>query len=316
MPYNAYNYFLSRLFQIVILRNIFMERYLLLFATNLLIVLTLSFIMVLLGIDSSTWTGLFFVCLLFGLGGSLINLQLSIWFAKTFYGVKILDESSEEIHEKQKFIIQRTRELCQKVGLNSTQIGIYHSNEINAFATGPSNSKSLIAYSTGLLDHMNEDEIEGVIAHEIGHIISGDMMTMTLLQGLMNAFVMFAARALATVIDNYLDDEDTGFGGLSIWGYWILVWVLEIIFMLLAYMLISWFSRKREYKADEYSAKLVGKDKMVAALNSLKNIGVVDTSEKEQRDSLVFSKINNTKKKIYFFETHPDLEDRINNLNS
>jgi heat shock protein HtpX len=234
---------------------------------------------------------------------------------KNFYGVKILDKNSEKIHEKQEFIIQKTQQLCKKVGLNTTQIGIYQSSEINAFATGPSNSKSLIAYSTGLLDHMNEEEIEGVIAHEIGHIVSGDMMTMTLLQGLMNAFVMFAARALATVIDNYLDDEDTGFGGLSIWGYWILVWVLEIIFMIFAYMLISWFSRKREYKADEYSANLVGRDKMIASLNSLKNIGSVETSEKEQRDSLVFSKINNTKKKIYFFETHPDLDDRINNLN-
>lgn len=292
-----------------------MQRYLLLFVTNMLIVLVLSIIMVLLGIDTTTWFGLFIVCLLFGMGGSLINLQLSIWFAKTFYGVKILDKNSEKIHEKQEFIIQKTQQLCKKVGLNTTQIGIYQSSEINAFATGPSNSKSLIAYSTGLLDHMNEEEIEGVIAHEIGHIVSGDMMTMTLLQGLMNAFVMFAARALATVIDNYLDDEDTGFGGLSIWGYWILVWVLEIIFMIFAYMLISWFSRKREYKADEYSANLVGRDKMIASLNSLKNIGSVETSEKEQRDSLVFSKINNTKKKIYFFETHPDLDDRINNLN-
>ena len=271
--------------------------------------------MVLLGIDSTTWFGLFMLSLLFGMGGSFINLQLSIWFAKTFYGVKILDKNSDKIYEKQEFIIEKTQQLCKKVGLNSTQIGIYQSSEINAFATGPSNSKSLIAYSTGLLDHMNEEEIEGVIAHEIGHIISGDMMTMTLLQGLMNTFVMFAARALATVIDNYLDDEDTGFGGLSIWGYWILVWVLEIIFMIFAYMLISWFSRKREYKADEYSAKLVGKDKMIASLNSLKNIGSIETSEKNQRDSLVFSKINNTKKKIYFFETHPDLDDRINNLN-
>lgn len=292
-----------------------MQRYLLLFATNILIVFVLSVIMVLLGIDSTTWFGLFILCLLFGMGGSFINLQLSIWFAKTFYGVKILDKNSDKIHEKQEFIIEKTQQLCKKVGLNSTQIGIYQSSEINAFATGPSNSKSLIAYSTGLLDHMNEEEIEGVIAHEIGHIISGDMMTMTLLQGLMNAFVMFAARALASVIDNYLDDEDTGFGGLSIWGYWILVWVLEIIFMIFAYMLISWFSRKREYKADEYSAKLVGKEKMIASLNSLKNIGNIETSEKNQRDSLVFSKINNTKKKIYFFETHPDLDDRINNLN-
>jgi len=291
-----------------------MKRYFLLFATNLLIVIVLSIIMAFLGIDSTSWFGFFILCLLFGMGGALINLQLSIWFAKKFHGVKVINNQSEKLHDKQDFVLKRTHELCRKVGLSNTQVGIYESQEVNAFATGPSKSKSLIVYSTGLLNHMSEDEIEGVIAHEIGHIDSGDMMTMTLLQGLMNAFVMFAARALATVIDNYLDDEDTGFGGLGIWGYWILVWVLEVVFMILAYMLISWFSRKREYAADKYSADLVGKNKMIAALNSLKNIGKVKVSKKNERDSLVFSKISNTKK-LYFFETHPDLDDRINNLN-
>ena len=291
-----------------------MKRYFLLFATNLLIVVVLSIIMAFLGIDSNSWFGFFILCLLFGMGGAFINLQLSIWFAKKFHGVKVINNQSEKFHDKQDFVLKRTNELCRKVGLSSTQVGIYESQEVNAFATGPSKSKSLIAYSTGLLNHMSEDEIEGVIAHEIAHIDSGDMMTMTLLQGLMNAFVMFAARALATVIDNYLDDEDTGFGGLGVWGYWILVWVLEVIFMILAYMLISWFSRTREYAADKYSANLVGKNKMIAALNSLKNIGKVKVSKKNERDSLVFSKISNTKK-LYFFETHPDLDDRINNLN-
>jgi len=267
--------------------------------------------MALLGIDSDTWLGLFFICLIFGMGGSLINLQLSIWFAKKFYGVVVINENTENLTEKQLFLFKKTSELCKKVGLNSTEIALYESDEINAFATGPSKSKSLIAFSTGLLEHMNEDEIEGVIAHEIGHIVSGDMMTMTLLQGLMNTFVMFAARALATVIDNYLDDEDSGFGGLSIWGYWILVWVLEVVFMIFAYMLISWFSRKREYAADIYSSGLVGKDKMISSLESLKKSVNQILPKENKRDSIVFSKISNSKK-IYFFQTHPDLDDRIN----
>ena len=288
-----------------------MNRYLLLFGTNLLIILVLSIIMALLGIDSDTWLGLFFICLIFGMGGSLINLQLSIWFAKKFYGVVLINENTENLTEKQLFLFKKTSKLCKKVGLNSTEVALYESDEINAFATGPSKSKSLIAFSTGLLEHMNEDEIEGVIAHEIGHIVSGDMMTMTLLQGLMNTFVMFAARALATVIDNYLDDEDSGLGGLSIWGYWILVWVLEVVFMIFAYMLISWFSRKREYAADIYSSGLVGKDKMISSLESLKKSVNQILPKENKRDSIVFSKISNSKK-IYFFQTHPDLDDRIN----
>jgi len=250
--------------------------------------------------------------LIFGLGGAFINLQISVWMAKKWYGVQVINENSDKIHQKQDFLFNKCIELCKKAGTEPAQIGIYNSNDVNAFATGPSSKKSLLAFSSGLLNQMNEDEIEGVIAHEIGHVVSGDMVTMTLLQGIMNAFVMFAARAVATVIDNYLDDEDGDDGwGLSIWGYWILVWVLEIIFMFFAYILLSWVSRKREYAADAYSAQLVGREKMIAALRSLDK--PLQIEEKSERDSMVFSKINNSKK-IYLFETHPHIEDRIQAL--
>jgi len=289
-----------------------MNRYFLLFATNLIIVLVLSIIMTILGIDSSSWFGFAILCLIFGLGGAFINLQISVWMAKKWYGVQVINENSDKIHQKQDFLFNKCIELCKKAGTEPAQIGIYNSNDVNAFATGPSSKKSLLAFSSGLLNQMNEDEIEGVIAHEIGHVVSGDMVTMTLLQGIMNAFVMFAARAVATVIDNYLDDEDGDDGwGLSIWGYWILVWVLEIIFMFFAYILLSWVSRKREYAADAYSAQLVGREKMIAALRSLDK--PLQIEEKSERDSMVFSKINNSKK-IYLFETHPHIEDRIQAL--
>jgi heat shock protein HtpX len=289
-----------------------MNRYFLLFATNLIIVLVLSIIMTILGIDSGTWFGMAILCLIFGLGGAFINLQISVWMAKKWYGVQVINENSDKIHQKQDFLFNKCIELCKKAGTEPAQIGIYNSNDVNAFATGPSSKKSLLAFSSGLLNQMNEDEIEGVIAHEIGHVVSGDMVTMTLLQGIMNAFVMFAARAVATVIDNYIDDKDGDDGwGLSIWGYWILVWVLEIVFMFFAYILLSWVSRKREYAADAYSAQLVGREKMIAALRSLDK--PLQIEEKSERDSMVFSKINNSKK-VYLFETHPHIEDRIQAL--
>lgn len=291
-----------------------MKKYLYLIVTNLLILFVLSIVMAIIGVDTSTWGGFAVLCLVFGMGASFINLYLSVWIAKKWYGVVIINEASE-LTSKQQFLYNKCIELTRKAGIEKVQIGIYDSSEINAFATGPSKNKSLLAFSTGLLNHMNDDELEGVIAHEIGHVVSGDMVTMTLLQGLANAFVIFAARIIANVIDNYVDqgDGDEGFG-LSVWGYWILVWVLEIIFMMLAYLFISYVSRKREYAADAYSAELVGREKMIAALVSL-GIEPSVIPEEKKRDSMVFSKIHN-KKKVYLFETHPHLEDRIAALKS
>ena len=140
-----------------------MNRYLLLIGANLIIVLILSIIMAIFGIDSSTWLGFAFICLAFGLGGAFLNLQISIWIAKKWYGVIVIDENSNNIHEKQNFLYNKCIELCEKANIKPAQIGVYNSNDINAFATGPSSSKSLLAFSTGLLDQMNEDEIEGVL---------------------------------------------------------------------------------------------------------------------------------------------------------
>jgi len=288
-----------------------MKKYALLFLTNLLILFVLSILMLFLGIDGTTWSGFAIACLIFGMGAAFINLYLSIWIAKTWYGVVIIDNESR-LNEKQQFLYKKCLELCQNAGIDKVQIGIYESREINAFATGPSKNNSLLAFSSGLIDHMNEDEIEGVIAHEIGHVVSGDMVIMTLLQGLANAFVIFAARIVANLIDNYLAGKNRNNGfGLSVWGYWILVWILEVLFMMLAYLLISYVSRKREFAADEFSARLVGKQKMISALSSLG--AAVPYQKEEKRDSLVFSKINN-RKKLYFFETHPSLQDRIESL--
>ena len=291
-----------------------MKKYAFLFITNLLILLALSILMFFLGIDGSTWGDFAVICLIFGMGAAFINLYLSIWIAKQWYGVNIIDSESE-LSEKQKFLYNKCLELCKKAGIDKVQIGIYNSSEINAFATGPSKNNSLLAFSSELIIHMSEEEIEGVIAHEIGHVVSGDMVTMTLLQGLANAFVIFAARIVANMIDNYLGGKGRNNGfGLSIWGYWILVWILEVIFMMLAYLFISYVSRKREFAADEFSAKMVGKDKMISALRKLNLVNRLDIDEKEKRDSLVFSKIHNSKK-VYFFETHPHIEHRIEALN-
>ncbi len=279
---------------------------------NVLIIATLGITLTVLrqfGINlpiGNNHMGLFIFCLFWGMGGSFVNLMMSKWMAKKMMGVEILTTNGRGSQ-----LVQKVHQYARKAGLEKMpEVGIYESPEVNAFATGPSRNNSLVAVSTGLLSRMSDDEVDGVIAHEVAHIANGDMVTMTLIQGVMNAFVMFAARIVAGIINNAMKDED-GRGGLGWVAHMGVVFVLDILFGLLAMPVVAGFSRWREYRADSGGSRLAGKEKMIAALESLKStIDRVDTSQK----SFASMKISNKKSISELFSTHPSLDKRIKAL--
>jgi len=238
-----------------------------------------------------------------GFTGSFISLLLSKWMAKRMMGVNIIENPQGDLEN---WLLQQTSHIAQQAGFKMPEVGIYESPEINAFATGASKNKSLVAFSRGLLDAMSRDEIEGVLAHEMAHIQNGDMVTMTLIQGVVNTFVVFAARALAYVVQMFLNrGEEGGVGGFAYYGISIL---FEIVFGILASMIVFGFSRWREFGADYGAAKFVGKQKMIKALQFLANHKkAIDPSHK----SFATMKISDRPGFMKLFSTHPPLEKRI-----
>ncbi|MCS6961270.1 MAG: protease HtpX [Deltaproteobacteria bacterium] len=240
-----------------------------------------------------------------GFTGSIISLLLSKMTAKMLLGVQVIDP---RYPGEFSWLVQKVYEVAKKQGLSKMpEVGIYESPEINAFATGPSKNNSLVAFSTGLLNSMNENEIEGVIAHEIAHVANGDMVTMTLIQGVVNTFVVFISRVLAWAISSRLDEGKREF------VYFAVSIVLEIIFMILASVVVFYFSRIREYRADYDAAKSVGKEKMIAALEHLRRY----FEPYDEARSLETLKIAGGKKAsllAVLFSTHPPLEARIERL--
>jgi heat shock protein HtpX len=279
--------------------------------TNILVMVTvsiiLSIVMPMLGIDSRGLSGLAVMCAVFGMVGAFISLAISRWMAKRAYDIRLIDgnERDPELRE----IYQMVARLSKQAGLPSVpEVGVYESADPNAFATGPSRGRSLVAFSTGLLRAMGKREVEAVAAHEISHIANGDMVTMTLLTGIANALVMFLSRIVANIIDNFLrGDEDDG--GLGYIGYIIVVNVLEIVFMLLATIPLAAFSRYREYRADAGSAKLTSASSMADALKALARAVEIP----EQKDSFAMSKIS-SRGRLSLWATHPSIEDRIARL--
>ena len=294
---------------------VWFKRITLFLMTNILIMVMVSAVTRFFGLDPyvngavGNYQNLFIICLLWGTIGSFISLMLSKVMAKWMMGVKIVDNKSEYAH-----IVQMVHRLSKKAGLSKMpEVGVFQSPEINAFATGPSRSNSLVAVSTGLLQNMNEDEVEGVIGHEIAHIANGDMVTMAILQGIINAFVMFFARIVATLIDNALKKDDDG-GGLGFLGYFAVVTVLEIVFGLLGSMVVSAFSRFREFRADHGGAKLAGKAKMIAALERLQKNYQVLNQVKRENESFSAFQISSKNKFLALLSTHPSLDIRIKTL--
>ena len=286
------------------------KRIVLFLLTNLAVVLTLSVVVNLLGLDRYvTGSGLnlgslAMFCLVWGMGGAFISLQMSRFIAKRSTGMKLVDGQSGNADGD--WLYHTVETLTRKAGLPMPEVGIYESGEVNAFATGPSRSKSLVAVSTGLLRSMERREVEGVLAHEVAHIANGDMVTMTLLQGVINAFVMFLARAVAFAIasSGSRDGERRGNGG----GSFLVMMALQIVFGILGSMVTAWFSRQREFRADAGGATLAGRDNMIAALRRLMTTHeLVDT----QQAALATLKISGARGWMMFLSTHPPLEQRI-----
>ena len=278
------------------------KRIFLFLLTNLAIILTLTVVVSVLGIAGGPDLGSLAVfCLVWGMGGAFISLQMSRWIAKRATGVHLIDGRTGD--PQLDWLYQTVERLTRQSSLPMPEVGVYDSPEVNAFATGPSKNRSLVAVSAGLMRGMRQDEIEGVLAHEVSHIANGDMVTMTLLQGVMNAFVMFFARVIASMITR-TDDDRRGGGGM----YFLVVIVLQIVLGILASLITAWFSRHREYRADAGGAHLAGRERMVGALRRLAlNADAVDP----RHQALDTMKIHGARGCALLFSTHPPLEDRI-----
>lgn len=277
--------------------------------TNLAVMFVFSIILNLLGIDSRSTGGLLIFAALFGFGGSLISLLLSKTMALRAVGAKVITTPRTETERWVFDVVQRQSE---QVGIKMPDIAIYEAKDINAFATGARRDHSLVAISTALLESMTRDEAEAVIAHEMSHIANGDMVTMTLLQGVLNTFVIFISRILAQVVASALSNRDNSNGGGAVNGfvYFAIASVLEMVFGILASIIAMWFSRYREFKADAGSANLVGKEKMIAALERLKS----SYPPQELGEVRAFC-INGEKKSLSsLFLSHPPLDKRIEAL--
>jgi heat shock protein HtpX len=284
------------------------KRIFLFLITNLAIVATLTIVMSVLGVGRYVGPGglniesLAVFCLIWGMGGSFISLQMSRYIAKASTRMQLVNGRTG--NSELDWLYQTVERLTKQANLPMPEVGIYPSGEVNAFATGPSKSRSLVAVSEGLMRSMRRDEVEGVLAHEVAHIANGDMVTMTLLQGIINAFVMFFARIIAFALSRR--DDERG-GGTN----YLVVIVLEIVLGIFGSLITAWFSRQREFRADYGGAQLAGKERMLAALRRLgANRELVDPSHQ----ALATMKISGGKAWMVFFSTHPPIEVRIRAL--
>lgn len=279
--------------------------------TNVLVLTTISIIFMLTGAGSYIENGginfgsLLIFSAIIGFTGSFISLLMSRWMAKKMMNVKVIDPDGP-MNSQERQIVDMVHRMSRAAGITKMpEVGIYHSPEVNAFATGPSKNRSLVAVSSGLLQEMDDAAVEGVIAHEVAHIANGDMVTMTLLQGVVNTFVVFLARIAAFIASRFVKEE------MAPIVHFIAVIVFQIAFSILGSIVVFAFSRYREFHADRGGADLAGKDKMVHALRSLQ---AYTNRVTEEKDSAIASLKINGKRKSSLFSTHPDLNERIRRL--
>ena len=287
------------------------KRIALFLATNLAV-------MVLLGIVLSILQGVFGVSLgnnglllvmaaVFGFGGSLFSLAISKWVAKRTTGMHLIEQPR---NEGEAWLYNTVKRQAEAAGIKMPEVGIYDAPEINAFATGPSRNNSLVAVSTGLLRAMDRDEAEAVLAHEVSHVANGDMVTMALIQGVLNTFVFYLARVVGRIVDGFLSgNREGGGGGLA---YYAIVFALEIVFGLLASVITMWFSRWREFRADAGGAHLAGRGKMISALEKLARTYGQSTLPSQVRAFGISGSVGAGLKRL--FMSHPPLAERIQAL--
>ena len=282
-----------------------MKRVLLLIVTNIAVMVLLSIVVSVLGLDRwMTANGIDYFSLLvlsavFGFGGAFISLLMSKWIAKMSVGAQTIDGSEGTT---QYWLVQTVHNLADKAGIGKPEVAVYEGPP-NAFATGAFRDSALVAVSTGLMESMNKQEVEAVLGHEVTHVANGDMVTLTLIQGVMNTFVFFLARVVGMIVDRAVFRTERGIGP----GFYITVIVCQIVFGILASAVVAWFSRYREFRADRGSASLLGTPQpMIAALRRL---GGLDTDG--MPDQVKAFAIQNRSRLGALFATHPPIEERI-----
>ena len=279
-------------------------RILLYLATNLAILVLLGIVMSVLGLDSGSTSGLLIMAALFGMGGSFISLAMSKWIAKRATGARVIDQPA---NQTEAWLLSTVRRQAEMAGIGMPEVAIYNAPDMNAFATGMKRDDALVAVSSGLLQNMNKDEVEGVLAHEVSHVANGDMVTLTLIQGVLNTFVIFLSRMVASVINSSLSQNREG-GGLGFLGYMAVTIFLELVLGLFASLIVMWFSRKREFRADSGAAHLAGKQKMISALQRLK----AHHEPSQLPDQVAAFGIKGKQGGLAsLFRSHPPLEERI-----
>jgi len=282
------------------------KRVFLFLATNFAVLMLLSIVMSIFKVNPQQFTGLLVMATVFGFGGSLFSLMISKWMAKRSTGAHVIEQPR---NESEQWLVSTVRRQAEAAGIKMPEVAIYDAPEINAFATGPSRNNSLVAVSTGLLRAMNRDEAEAVLGHEVSHVANGDMVTMALIQGVLNTFVIVLARVVGRVIDSYLSGNREGGPGL---GYFAIVFVLDMIFGLFASMIAMWFSRHREFRADTGGARLAGREKMIAALQRLSMTYGESTLPKTVQAFGISGAVGHGLRRLFL--SHPPLEERIQAL--
>jgi heat shock protein HtpX len=285
-----------------------MMRIILFLATNLAVIAVASITLSLLGVGSYLEQGnnlnlnnLLAFCLVFGMAGSIVSLLISKWMAKRSMGVQLIEQPQ---NASEQWLYGTVKELANKAGIGMPEVGIFHSDAPNAFATGWNKNNALVAVSTGLLQRMNKDEVEAVLGHEIGHVANGDMVTLALIQGVVNAFVMFFARIIGNFVDKAVFKNEHGPGI----AFYVTTFIAEIVLGILASTIVAWFSRRREYRADEAGAALTSNAAMASALMRLKE---TYDQPSELSGELVAFGIRGEGKFSALFSSHPPLDDRI-----
>jgi heat shock protein HtpX len=288
-------------------------RIILFLATNLAVVLVASVTLQLLGftgIQTANGTldlqALLVFCAIIGFGGSIISLLLSKWMAKRSTGAQVIESPRTET---ERWLLATVERQAKAAGIGMPEVAIFPSNQPNAFATGASRNSALVAVSTGLLQHMNRDEVEAVLGHEIGHVANGDMITLTLIQGVVNTFVMFFARIIGSFVDRVIFKNEDGHGI----GFFVVTLVAEIVLGILASMIVAWFSRRREFRADVAGANLASRQAMISALDRLR---IASGQPSELPDTMTAFGISGGLQQGLraLFASHPPLEVRIQAL--
>ena len=287
-----------------------MKRVFLFLVTNIAILAVLFVVLSLLGVTGILdeqrvgidYYNLLIFAAVLGFGGSFISLAISKWMAKRLTGTKVITDPRNEVES---WLVRTVRQQASRVGIGMPEVGIFDSPAPNAFATGMNKNKALVAVSTGLLRNMNQDEVEAVLAHEVSHVANGDMITLTLIQGVVNTFVIFISRIVGHFVDRVIFKNEEGHGI----GFFVATIVAQIVFGILASTIVMWFSRQREFRADAGGAKLAGTDKMISALEKLKK-GV----QEPLPDQMASFGINGKSEGFDFkalFMSHPPLDKRI-----